>query len=485
MSELASKLLVWKRDPVQFVRENFGVEPDWWQVDMLRAFAKRETKRLLGMACKGPGKTALLAWLGWNFLATRPHCKVPCASISGANLKDGLWAEFKKWQNRSAFLSEAFLWTHTRIFEKKNPGTWFASFRTWAQDADPQQQANTIAGLHEDFLLWLLDEGSDMPDGVVSAAEAALTGGVETKLAMMGNCTRTDGPLWRAAGVNRKLWHITRITGDPDDPKRSPRIDIEEARRQIAEYGRDSYIVKVNILAEFPDRQADKLLDVRDCEEAMDRHIAKPHYEHEARVLGADVAYFGDDHSTICPRQGRASFKIKKWGQLDTIEFADKLIQSVTKWEADQAFLDIGGGYGAGVYDSCKSRGFSRLIKGINFGSKAADDKKFQNKRAEMYWLACEWVKEGGALPTDPELAAELCAPRYFHDKNQRICLEPKIDIKARLGRSPDKADGFVLTFASPVMTKRSRALNDARAASRARSHDYDPLDNFTKQTTR
>jgi phage terminase large subunit len=27
-------------------------------------------------ACKGPGKTAVLAWTMWNYLVTRPHPKV-------------------------------------------------------------------------------------------------------------------------------------------------------------------------------------------------------------------------------------------------------------------------------------------------------------------------------------------------------------------------------------------------------------------------
>lgn len=477
MRPAAAKLKAWREDPVLFVRENFKAEPDWWQADMLRAYARPEVKRLVGVACKGPGKTTEEAWMGWHFLACYPHCKVPCASISGQNLKDGLWAEFRKWQLRSAFLLDQFEWTQTRIFQKEHPGTWFASFRTWAQDADPQQMANTIAGLHEDFLLWLLDEVSEMPDGVVAAAEAALAGGRVTKLAMMGNCTRTDGPLWRAVRTDRKLWHITRITGDPDDPKRSPRIDIEEARRQIEKYGRDSYFVKVNILAEFPDRQADKLLDIRDCELAMEVAIGEHVYLSEAKVAGVDVARFGDDNSTFAPRQGRAGFRIKEWKQLDSIELADNVIRSAERWGADKVFMDITGGHGAGSYDQCKSRGYGRLVVPVNFSNRAIDDKQFGNKRAEMYWKAAEWVKEGGALPNDPQLAQELSAPRYWHDKKDRIYLEDKADIKARLGRSPDKADGFILTFASPVMAKKTREIHDLRNGRRRRSNDYDPLE--------
>ena len=57
----------------------------------------------------------------------------------------------------------------------------------------------------------------------------------------------------------------------------------------------------------------------------------------------------------------------------------------------------------------------------------------------------------GGCLPDDPLLHAELAAPKYWYDNKQRLCLEPKDDIESRLGRSPDRADGFVLTFAAHV----------------------------------
>ncbi len=479
MSPQAQVLARWKADPVRFVVDNFHVEPDWWQADMLRAYNRPDVKRVAGVACKGPGKTTVMSWAGWHFMATRPHCKVPCASINGSNLKDGLWAEFRKWQMRSPILMAAFEWTQTRIFEKKNPGTWFASFRTWAQDADPQQQANTIAGLHEDYLLWLLDEASEMPDGVVSAALAALMGGIETKAMIAGNCTRTSGPIWRASGQDRHLWHVTRITGDPDDPRRSPRIDIEEARRQIAEHGRDSYTVKVNILAEFPDRQADKLLDIRDCEVAMDRGVAEGAHINEARILGVDTARFGDDKSIIAPRQGRVCFKLKEFDQLDTVVMADQIIRVSDRWQADKVFIDEGG-IGGGTVDQCRSRGYR--VQGINFGSKATDEKKFVNKRAEMYFKAAEWVtKGGGNLPEDRMLATELSAPIYWHDKLDRICIEPKDDIKARLGRSPDRADAFVLSFAHPVIGKRAREKRDIQAITRKRAdgrsrNDYDPL---------
>lgn len=461
----------WKLDPLAFVREVFDLgapTPDAWQAQALQAFPG--VRRLAMKACKGPGKTTLLSWLGLNFLATRPRCKVPCTSITDANLKDGLWAEFKKWMDRSTLLSRAFRWQATRIVQVEHPETWFASARGWAKDADPQAQADSLAGVHEDYLLWLLDECSEMPDGVVSAAEAALTSGKETKLAMAGNCTRTEGPLYRACVIDRKLWHVVTITGDPDDPMRSPRIDIEEARLQIEKYGRDSYVVKVNILGVFPDRQPDKLLDAADVAEAMRRHVDKAVWGGMPKVIGVDVARFGDDASKFFPRQGRMSWKAKEFRGKRTTELGDELIASIQKWGAHAAMVD-GTGIGTGTVDHCIGLGWGHIVHEVQFGAGASDSARFENKRAEMYWKAAEWVKGGGSLPNDPVLAAELIAPVYWYDKKGRICLEAKSEIKARLGRSPDDADAFVCTFAvelGPVSQ-----LEDT-SATRARM-DYDP----------
>lgn len=58
MSLQAAKdtIRLWRADPVQFVRDNFGAEPDAWQKKALEAFAsnKREMMRIALKACAGP-----------------------------------------------------------------------------------------------------------------------------------------------------------------------------------------------------------------------------------------------------------------------------------------------------------------------------------------------------------------------------------------------------------------------------------------------
>jgi hypothetical protein len=49
------KIKEWRENPAQFVRENFNVEPDKWQVKALIAFGDRNKKifRLSLQACAG------------------------------------------------------------------------------------------------------------------------------------------------------------------------------------------------------------------------------------------------------------------------------------------------------------------------------------------------------------------------------------------------------------------------------------------------
>ena len=160
-------LRAWKADPRRFVREQFGVTPDPWQDEVLAAFPRNQ--RLAMKACKGPGKTAVLAWLAWNFLVVNQDPKIAATSVSGDNLSDGLWAEMAKWQAKSPLLGAAFKWTRDRIFAKRRPQTWWMSARTWAKSADPASLGETLAGLHGDHILFLLDESGGIPDAVMAS----------------------------------------------------------------------------------------------------------------------------------------------------------------------------------------------------------------------------------------------------------------------------------------------------------------------------
>lgn len=469
-----SAILSWWRDPVKFVRDLFGVEPDLWQADVLRAFPKQPRQAM--KACKGPGKTTVLSWLAWNFLTTRPHPKVVATSITSDNLADGLWTEMAKWRQRAPLLRESFDWQKTRIVSKEYPETWWMSARTWPKSADPGQQADTLAGLHADYLFFILDEAGGIPDAVMAAAEAGLANagqeGKEAHIAIAGNPTHLEGPLYRACTTEAHMWHVTEITADPDDPKRTPRVTVEWARKQIQKYGRDNPWVLVNVFGKFPPSSLNALLGPDDVRAAMAREPRPQDYMHAARILGIDVAREGDDRSVIFPRQGIVAGRPIVLRNADSLQGAGTVANKWNEWDATAAFVDNSGGFGAGWIDQLRAIGKSPI--GIQFAGKPVDP-RYVNKRAEMWFLMAEWIKGGGCLPTDlTEIVAELTTPTYFF-KGDRFQLEDKDQIKERLGRSPDLADALALTFASPVAAPR-RGLDALKAKQKPYTERYNPF---------
>ena len=116
------------------------------------------------------------------------------------------------------------------------------------------------------------------------------------------------------------------------------------------------------------------------------------------------------------------------------------------------------------------------MIIGINVSESASIHDKFARLRDELWWRARSWFEKlDVSMQQDVEARAKWILEEgneeYFSDPtlkmarkspivdelrdilfsylpNGKIKLEPKQDTKERLGRSPDGADAFVLTFA-------------------------------------
>lgn len=476
MTPAQTRIKTWRENPVQFVYDNFKIEPDEWQKDALEKLggAPNPRRRLAMKACTGPGKSAVLAWIGWHRLACfgrkGEHPKGAALSGEGRdNLRDNLWAELSKWQQRSEFLTSAFEWTGERLYSKDHKETWFLSARSYPKDADTEAVGRSLSGLHSEFPFILLDETGDMPITVGQKATQIFTGGVvDGLIAAAGNPTSTGGLLYHLCNSERELWQIITITADPDDPKRTPRVDIEHARQQIKINGRDNPWVMATILGLFPKQGFNALLSVDEVERAMGRHLKEDVYQSSQKRLGIDVARFGDDSTVIFPRQGLAAFKPTAMKNARSNDIAARVIAAKIKWGSEVEFVDGTGGYGSGVIDSMIQAGYSPHE--IHFSSKAIDDRYF-NKRSEMWFEMADWVKRGGALPNIPELMRELTTPKYSFQQG-KMRLEEKDQIKKRLGFSPDHGDALCLSFALPEMPS---SFGLPQTAGKLLS-DYDPF---------
>jgi phage terminase large subunit len=487
MRPAAATLRRWKERPAAMVKEEFHEDPDAWQLEVLALFARQDLSRLrLSLqACVGPGKTAVLAWIAWNFLTCYgdklEHPKGAAVSVDWPNLKANLWPELSKWQQRSEFLKRAFTWTAHRISSNEFPQTWFLDARGWAKTADQEALGKTLSGLHSKYVLALVDESGTIPLPILKAAEQALSNCEFGRIVQAGNPSSLEGMLHIAATTQRHLWHVVRITGDPDDPKRSPRINIEWAREQIKLYGRNDPWVKYSILGEFPPASINSLLGIDDVQAAIERDLEPSAYSWSQKRLGVDVARFGDDITVLFPRQGLKAGTLKSGavemrhprGSPVSVDIANRVMLARSRWRQEVTMLDATGGWAAGARDILISTPGAGTILNIQYGA-PAPDQRYKNMRAYMWWHGAQWVKNGGQLPNIPELPAELTVPTYTYDQDGHLIIEPKERIKERLGRSPNYADALFQTFSQPEMANELEEKLRGRNRGQAQS-DFDP----------
>jgi len=196
----------------------------------------------------------------------------------------------------------------------------------------------------------------------------------------------------------------------------------------------------------FSEPNVNQLITNTDIDAALARWDA--HSMSRPMMFGVDIARFGDDRSVLLVRTAERVLEIHTWRGLDTMQTAAKVAQKAEEMHPDAIFVD-GAGVGGGVVDRLKGLNFKCFD--VNAGSRATDDKRYLNRRAEMWCLMRDWLRDRGAIPDMPDLVDDLLSPLYKFDVSNRIQLEKKEDMKARGLPSPDVGDALAMTFAAPV----------------------------------
>lgn len=239
-------------------------------------------------------------------------------------------------------------------------------------------------------------------------------------------------------------WFCERLTVD-DTGLVTPE-DIEAERRA----GMSEPKIRQEFYCSFEAETERQLITFDAVSDAQSREVLPEPFDE--RVIGVDVARFGEDKSVIYFRQGPNADPIpyERYSGMDTMELAARVAHWCNHWRPHAIFVDDGG-VGGGVVDRLRQLGYR--AQGINFGSKSDSPRSGEraaNKRTEMWLNARAWI-ERGHLPADELLATELTAPLYNYDAHNAIMLEKKDDMRKRGIPSPDVADAFALTFAYPV----------------------------------
>ena len=216
------------------------------------------------------------------------------------------------------------------------------------------------------------------------------------------------------------------------------------------------------------------LISIDTVRAAACRQYREHDYAASPRILGVDVARFGSDASVIFKRQGVVSWPPTVIRKLDNMALADQVAIQIREWQPDAVFIDIGNG--SGVVDRLRQLRFD--VTEVAFAG-ASSDPHYANKRMEMWAEMAKWLQDGGAIPPDTMLQADLSAPTYGYTTGKGLkILESKDKIKERIGRSTDLADALALTFAAPVAPKLDQRLERQLYGS---SNDYDASEEFDR----
>jgi hypothetical protein len=467
--ELIDEIIEYEFDPVGFAEFVYdwgeagelhdSPGPRKWQNVILRDIAEHLAKdrfqpmRIAVASGHGIGKSALIGQICNWAMSTHTDCKIVMTANTATQLQTKTMPEVSKWFklsiNHHWFKLNA---TSIHTVDKSRE-------KTWRLDAIPWTENNTeaFAGLHNKgkIIILIFDEASAIADKVWEVAEGALTDENTIIIWLVfGNPTRNVGRFKDCFGKLRHRWKTYQI--DSRDVEGTNKVGMET---WIKDYGLDSDFVKVRVRGLFPSASLKQFISTEDVDKAYGKVLKPEQYSFAPKIIGVDPAWEGDDEFVISMRQG-LNFKI-----LRTIAKNDNDIQTagilagICKSEKpDMVFVD--GGFGTGIVSAGKTLGFKnwRLV----WFSEHSSDPGCLNKRAEMWKLARDWLKEGGAIPADPMLQQELIGPEAVPRLDGKLQLESKRDMKGRGQRSPNRADSLVLTFAHPVNAKPVPTFEDS-----------------------
>lgn len=169
-------------------------------------------------------------------------------------------------------------------------------------------------------------------------------------------------------------------------------------------------------------------------------------------VVSIDAAHFGDDESVIHFRKGRVSLPQVFARGVDGIQLAGLVedeIDNLLTFDSDAlgAIVIELDGPGVSCFDQLRQGKYGKFVQGVHTGARVSDSRNY-NLRSQMWRSAKEYLEQQPcALPDDPELRAQLTSLKYKY-KDGLLLMQSKKEYKSEFGKSPDRADAFVLSFA-------------------------------------
>lgn len=408
-----------------------------------------------------------LAMLFFMSVFDTPKCLA--TANTAKQLRSVYWAELSKIMRlslpmnpkdpRSPTILEAlFEWQSERIFLRERKGReWFCEAVTINVKASAEEQATALSGRHEDFMFFVVDEASGVPDPVFKPLEGTLTGRLNI-VALIFNPTSNTG----YAIESQRDRRFIPLRWNAED---SELVSKAHCQGIADKYGTDSNPYRISVLGLPPVADPDTLIPYDWIHAAIDREVEVA--DDDPVIFGVDPAA-GGDNAVVLIRKGPKVLEIQRKNLADTMEFVGWVVLAAERWQPDAILVD-NIGLGIGVYNRLRELGYPAFPVDVRRAPQnLVSGERFHKFRDELWWNL-RTIFENGAISisNDSDLIDQLSVVKYKPDSSGKIRVDDKATMKARgaNGKSPDEADALVISHAKPDRVFRKTARKQPKKA--------------------
>lgn len=449
----------WMNDPLGFI------ELAWPDLDLAayqgEVLAMLPTEHKVSVrGPRGLGKTMVSALAILWFAISREQAgidwKVVTTSGSWLQLRTFLWPEVHRW-------AKAIDWDALGVdpwqTEKQILKLSISLDAGIASAASPQRP-ELIEGAHAKQLMVVFDESKVIAPEVFNSVEGAASGqGVDGQEFFALAVSTPGAPIGKFYDIHKRKpgledWWVRHVT--LEEAVAAGRISPEFGPRLAKIWGETSSEYIQHVLGEFAADDEYALIPLSWVERAMERWReweAAPIADKTIVRVGVDVARHGSDETVIATvNKDAVVMKLDSEAYTDNVsELGDDIHRAIP--HTAQITVDTDG-LGAGTADRLRQLG-----RNVEMFHGAPQPKEWRDKSGELeaasrrsaaWWRIRELLDPAKplgleiALPPDDMLIGDLTAPRKVSDPKGRIKVESKDSVKARLHRSPDRADAIV-----------------------------------------
>lgn len=444
----------YRHDPVLWINEFVEVPLVKHQMKVFEAIRDGWRK----VAIYGPhglGKSALAAVLIFWAGSTAIDTKVVTTASVWRQLEKYLWPEVHKWEDR-------INWNNigTRPELLKLSATFGPTAEAFAVASN---HSSSIEGAHASRVVYIFDEAKTIPIATWDSAEGAFsTPGDHLQIAL-STPGEPSGRFYEICSHQHGYEEWKVISVNASDSIRSGRMGLEWAKKRRRAWGITSAAYRQRVWGQFVKESDDAIIPLAWVEAANQRW----HAWNDAGgklgpldMIGVDCAGMGRDKTVFAPLHGKVITGLLRFEKQTPMTIVGNLKPLMGK-EAHANIDVIGEGAGvvARLIESTEHIDRTHAIHAAKKTDRVDRTEMFEfaNVRAAMWWNAREMLdpqyEENICLPPDHKLTGDLTAPRRKTRSDGKMLIEPKDDIKARIGRSTDDGDAVVQALYTSELT--------------------------------